>query len=249
MNSIAPGCRLSRLPIAIANRGQTSFLFPLCFSLLHQQHRTALMAAHSMPLHKNPKPSICKHVNVDDAQQAAVHQRTCRICLVSRTPGWTRGRCKDMQSVPLGAQSGCSGSQSSAAAPTPRGTSHDAHAAAADAAAGSAATSHHISHTHSFIHRSFVGSFIHVHIHACTHLFICLFICSLIHLFIHLFVRSFTHSYTHPLIPSCMHSCIQSFIISSFCSFIHALFVLSIIHLLGQVINLQHLQRFGQLQG
>jgi len=154
-----------------------------------------------------------------------------------------------MQSVPLGAQSGCSGSQSSAAAPTPRGTSHDAHAAAADAAAGSAATSHHISHTHSFIHRSFVGSFIHVHIHACTHLFICLFICSLIYLFTHLFVRSFTHSYTHPLIPSCMHSCIQSFIISSFCSFIHALFVLSIIHLLGQVINLQHLQTFGQLQG
>lgn len=67
-----------------------------------------------------------------------------------------------MQSVPLGAQSGCSGSQSSAAGPTPHGTSDDARAAAAGAAAGSAATSHltHL-HIHPCIH-SIVSSFVTV---------------------------------------------------------------------------------------
>ena len=72
-----------------------------------------------------------------------------------------------MQTVPLGAQSDCSGSQSSAAAPTPRGTSDDAHAAAGDAAAGSAA-SHHISLTHSFMYlfaRLLSHSFFHTFMH------------------------------------------------------------------------------------
>lgn len=49
-----------------------------------------------------------------------------------------------MQSARLGAQSGCSGSRFSAAAPTLRGTSGDAGAAAACAAAVSA----HIMVTH-----------------------------------------------------------------------------------------------------
>ncbi len=163
-------------------------------------------------------------MSIEDAQQAAVHQRTCRICLENRTPGWIHGRCKDMQSVPLGAQSGCSGSQSSAAGPTPHGTSDDAHAAAADAAAGSAATSHHMS-TYTVIHvfirlfvhmfnsfNSFICSFIHTSIHALICPFMPSFIHSCVHLFIHMFLLILLSMHScisviHPLTVMFFHSC------------------------------------------
>lgn len=51
-------------------------------------------------------------------------QRTCMTCLASRSRGWTHGRCISRQSAPLGVQSGCSGTRSSAAGPTPCGSAH-----------------------------------------------------------------------------------------------------------------------------
>ncbi len=65
---------------------------------------------------------------------------TYMTCLVSRKPGWQHERCRGRQSAPLDVQNGCFGSQFLTAVPRQRGTSDDAHVAAADAAAESALT-------------------------------------------------------------------------------------------------------------
>ena len=58
------------------------------------------------------------------------HTVTCKTCLGSRSRGWRRVKCTGRRSAPLGARSGCSGSPSSAAAPTLSGSARGGPAAA-----------------------------------------------------------------------------------------------------------------------
>ena len=70
---------------------------------------------------------------------------TCKTCLASRSTGWRRAKCTSRQSAPLGARSGCSGSPSSGAAPTPHGTAHGGPAAAGCACPSPADPGHLVS--------------------------------------------------------------------------------------------------------